>query len=438
MTADKPGALEFAVGFTNRLKKRPRVWRAGTRWCWRHERQCRWDPGRLEIPGAGTVLAEGGTCQETNGTIGVSGANAATLLVAIATSYKNFRDVTGDPEELTKRVLAQASAKSFETLHRDQVAEHQRLFRRVQLDLGSTPSAKRPTNERIKDFAEGKDPQLAALYFQFGRYLLISSSRPGRAAGESSGDLEREHEPALGQQIHDQYQHGDELLAGGCANLGECVEPLLAMVQDLTDHRRAHGPDDVRGRRLGRPSQHRSLAGSRSHRRADGGIGPRAAPGSAKTCTSITASPRMWIFCRQLYPAMKGAAQFFLDTLVEEPNPQMARDLSLRFSGKSAPQRGQHLRRTDHGRTNHPRPVQQLHRSCDAPEHGHRIPREARGSSRPAGAQPDWQGRPTPGMARRLGHGSPGSAPSARLASLRPFSQARRSPCAARRSWRRR
>ena len=87
--------------------------------------------------------------------------------------------------------LAAVGGQDFDTLLQAHLADHQRLFRRVSLDLGTTAAAKLPTDQRIKGFAAGNDPGLAALAFQYGRYLLIASSRAGRPAGQSAGHLER-------------------------------------------------------------------------------------------------------------------------------------------------------------------------------------------------------------------------------------------------------
>src|SRR5205814_2110330 len=118
--------------------------------------------------------------------VSVNGADSATIMIAVATSYRSYKDVSGDPESLTKATLA-AAGKPFASLRRAHIAEHQRLFRRVKLDLVMTKAAKLPTDERIKNFATGDDPSLAALYFQFGRYLLISSSRPGTQPANLQG-----------------------------------------------------------------------------------------------------------------------------------------------------------------------------------------------------------------------------------------------------------
>ena len=114
----------------------------------------------------------------------------------------------------------------------DHVAEHQRLFRRASLSSARRADSALPTDERLKAFDGTNDPALAALLFQFGRYLLISSSRPGHAAGQPPGHLEQGPEPDVGLQVHDQHQHRDELLAGrGRRTCSECAEPLFRMIR---------------------------------------------------------------------------------------------------------------------------------------------------------------------------------------------------------------
>ena len=83
------------------------------------------------------------------------------------------------PRRATTPTLAAVRNKSYDTLRAEHIADHQALFRRVSLDLGTTPAAKLPTDERIDAFATGNDPALVALLFQYGRYLMIGSSRPG-------------------------------------------------------------------------------------------------------------------------------------------------------------------------------------------------------------------------------------------------------------------
>src|SRR5262249_12378523 len=143
--------------------------------------------GALKFQARVRVLAQGGKVASGTNAISVNGADSATLIIAAATSYKNYEDVSGDPEAITKAQIAAAARKPFQELLKAHIAEHQRLFRRVQLDLGKTEAMNLPTDERIRSFREGNDPQLAALYFQFGRYLLISSSRPGSQPANLQG-----------------------------------------------------------------------------------------------------------------------------------------------------------------------------------------------------------------------------------------------------------
>jgi alpha-L-fucosidase 2 len=109
----------------------------------------------------------------------VNKANAVTFLISAATSYKSFQDVSGDPTAIVKMQIAAACKNSFTKLLAAHTKEHQRLFRRVTMDLGTSDAMRLPTNECIQNFGQSHDPQFAALYFHHGRYLLLSSSRPG-------------------------------------------------------------------------------------------------------------------------------------------------------------------------------------------------------------------------------------------------------------------
>ena len=101
------------------------------------------------------------------------------LLLTAATNFVNFRDVTADPVARSLADLEHASAKSLDELRAAHVADHQALFRRVALDLGPPPTEAIPTDERVIRAKDTPDPALAALLFQYGRYLMIASSRPG-------------------------------------------------------------------------------------------------------------------------------------------------------------------------------------------------------------------------------------------------------------------
>jgi alpha-L-fucosidase 2 len=274
--------------------------------------------GQLKYEARVRVVAQGGDVTARQGRISVARADSVTLLVAAATSYKNYHDVTGDPRAIVRAQLA-AAAQPYEALLAAHVAAHQQLFRRVQLDLGETSAMALPTDERIAQFAEGRDPQLAALYFQFARYLLISSSRPGGQPANLQGIWNESMNPPWGSKFTININTEMNYWPADSANLAECVEPLAAMVADLS----------VTGQRTARVMY--GAGGWVAHHNTDlwRATGPVDGPpsgmwpmGGAWLCNELWDH---YLFTgdradlARLYPEMKGAAQFFLDTLVEEP-----------------------------------------------------------------------------------------------------------------------
>jgi alpha-L-fucosidase 2 len=266
------------------------------------------------------VLVSGGKISQDENRISVTDADSATLLIAAATSYKNFKDVSGDPESLTKKRIKAAGKKSFEALRRDHVAEYQRLFHRVKLDLGTTEAALRPTNERISNFATVNDPQLAALYFQFGRYLLISSSRPSCQPANLQGLWNEDMNPPWGSKYTININTEMNYWLAEPTNLAECAEPLIGMVMDLSQSgaRTAKVNWGARGWVC-----HHNTDLWRASAPIDGPTWGFWPTGGAWLCKHLWDHYEYSCdkkFLAKAYPVMKGAAQFFLDTLVEEPN----------------------------------------------------------------------------------------------------------------------
>ncbi|MDB6016373.1 MAG: Alpha/beta hydrolase fold-3 domain protein [Pedosphaera sp.] len=275
--------------------------------------------GALKFQARVRVLAQGGKVTAEGDKISVANADSVTLLIAAATSYKNYQNVSGDPEAIVKKQIAAASKKSFDTLLNKHVAEHQRLFRRVELNLGETDAMKLPTDERIEHFADGNDPQLAALYFQFGRYLLIASSRPGSQPATLQGIWNESMGPPWGSKYTININTEMNYWPVDTANLGECIEPLKSMVLDLshTGARTARTMYNADGWVV-----HHNTDLWRATAPIDGpgsGMWPM---GGAWLCQNLwdhylfTGDKK---YLKQIYPAMKGSAQFFLETLIEEP-----------------------------------------------------------------------------------------------------------------------
>jgi len=276
-------------------------------------------PGRLKFEARVRVAAQGGKTTVGKDVITVAGADSATLLLAMATSFKSFKDVSGDPQAQSQRQLAAAAAKSFADLRAAHIAEHQRLFRRAALDLGTSKAARLPTDERLLAFAKGRDPQLAALYFQFGRYLLISSSRPGGQPANLQGLWNHHMEPPWGSKYTININTEMNYWPAETTNLAECHEPLFRLIDDLTET----GSHTAK--------VHYGARGWVAHHNTD--LWRASAPIDGPTwgmwpMGGAWLSLHLWqhylfnpdqAFLAKAYPVMRGAAQFFLDTLVPEP-----------------------------------------------------------------------------------------------------------------------
>jgi alpha-L-fucosidase 2 len=276
--------------------------------------------GALKFQARVRIVTQGGKIAASDNSISVTAADSATLYIVAATSYRNYEDVSGDPEAITKKRLAAVTAKPFPSVLAAHVAEHQRLFRRVSLDLGETEAMKRPTDERIKSFAGGDDPQLAALYFQFGRYLLISCSRPGGQPANLQGLWNDSMSPPWGGKYTININTEMNYWPVDTANLGECIEPLKAMVLDLTKTgaRTAKEMYGARGWVV-----HHNTDLWRASAPIDGafyGVWPMGGAWLCQTLWDHYLFTEDKAFLKELYPALKGSAQFFLDTLVEEPS----------------------------------------------------------------------------------------------------------------------
>jgi len=134
--------------------------------------------GKLGISYEAQLLpvVSGGEVTCADGNLTVANADEVTLLIVGATSYNSATDISGDATGRCKKYLEAIRGKSFDELRSTHVADYQNLFNRVKLDVGTTEAVNKPTDERLQAVKKGKhDPQLESLYFQFGRYLLISS-----------------------------------------------------------------------------------------------------------------------------------------------------------------------------------------------------------------------------------------------------------------------
>ena len=179
-----------------------------------------WEGEGLRFAARASVTAEGGKVVAHGDRISVEGANAATVRYVAATSYVNYQDIGGDPTAKVEKYMAGIKGKSWEQLYKNHVDDYSALFDRVSIDLGGKASAMIPTDERLKRRGRGNSRSVAGRT-AFPVWSLSDDRRfPARhTTAEPAGHLERPAQADVGQQVHHQYQHPDELLGGGSLQL---------------------------------------------------------------------------------------------------------------------------------------------------------------------------------------------------------------------------
>jgi alpha-L-fucosidase 2 len=279
--------------------------------------------GAMRFEARAQVLATGGRVTASEGGIFVMNADEVLVLVAIATNYRGLDDLSADPATLNRERLAAAARFDHGTLLSRHLADYKPKFERVTLDLGGTESALLPTDERVKRFAMSNDPALIALYFQFGRYLLLASSREGSQPANLQGIWNERTNPPWGSKWTININTQMNYWPAGPTALAECVEPLLRMTQQLA----------ISGGRVAK-----EMYGARgwvAHHNTD--LWRAAAPidgahwgmwqmGGAWLALSLWNHfeyTRDRPFLAEIYPLLKGASEFFIDTLVEHPREKL-------------------------------------------------------------------------------------------------------------------
>ncbi len=272
------------------------------------------------------VLAQGGSKSVETNSISVADADEVMLLFTAATGFRGFDQQPDLPAaaiaQRCGQALDAAVTKTYAALRASQIADHQRLFRRVALDLGRQP-LDQPTDERLKAVGAVADPRLLALYFQYGRYLLICSSRPGTQPANLQGVWNQEVRPPWSSNWTANINVQMNYWPAESCNLSECHSPMFDLIQGLSQT----------GHETARVNY--GLGGWVSHHNVD--LWRQSAPVGEGHGTPTWANFPMsgpW-FCQHLwdhyrytrdldflrkvgYPLMKGSAEFCLGWLIED------------------------------------------------------------------------------------------------------------------------
>jgi len=319
MTADKPGSINFSAAMdrpasvTISTKGNNELILSGVT----SDRDS--IKGKVQFQAHLKILVEGGSVSAADTALSVTHADAATIYVSIASSFKNYDDISADAGARADQYLQNALKKKYEEALRDNIAAYQKYFERVDIDLGVTDSARNPTDVRIARFAEGSDPQLAALYFQYGRYLLISCSQPGGQPATLQGLWNDQLFPPWGSKYTVNINTEMNYWPSEVTNLSEMNEPLIQLIRDVS----------VTGRQTAKVMYgangwvlHHNTDIWRMNGPIDGSFWGMWPMGGAWLCRHLWEKYEYngdKNYLQTVYPILKGAVEFYLSFLVKYP-----------------------------------------------------------------------------------------------------------------------
>ena len=276
------------------------------------------------------IVETDGTVTEQEGTLALANASHATLLISVSTSFNGFDREPGldglDEIRIARDQLVQAATHDFETLHERHVRDFRTYFDRVALDLGPDPTPGLATDARLRRYTDGAaDPFLEALYFQFGRYLLISSSRTTGVPANLQGIWNPHMRPPWSSNYTTNINVEMNYWPAEVTNLSEMHEPLLTFIENLAVTGRITA-ETFWGTR-GWSASHNSDIWAMTNPVGDFGQGH---PVWANwNMAGVWLATHLWEhyaftrdqeFLERAYPLMVGAAEFALDWLIEGPD----------------------------------------------------------------------------------------------------------------------
>ncbi len=276
--------------------------------------------GQLKYEAVLKAMPEGGKMRVDDYTLSILNADAVTLYFVAATNFVNYKDVSANVTERIEKYLAGLKNKNFGSIKEAHEKDHKNLFGRVKLNFPETENSFLPTDTRLKNIQTTSDPQLAALSYQFGRYLLIGSSRKGTQAANLQGIWNNDMNPPWDSKYTTNINTQMNYWSVESANLSECAAPLFDLIKDVTDQ----------GAQVAK--EHYGSPGWVLHQNTD--IWRVAAPMDGPTWGTFTVggawlTNELWehylftkdvAYAKTLYPILKGSVDFFMHFLVKHPN----------------------------------------------------------------------------------------------------------------------
>ncbi|QIK61098.1 glycoside hydrolase family 95 protein [Dysgonomonas sp. HDW5A] len=281
-----------------------------------HEKQS----GKVQLEARVKPKIIGGTYQIKDNIISIENADEVIIYIAIATNFINYKDISGDKTLKCKQYIDDAIRKDYSLAKQNHTNFYRQYMDRVSLNLGTTDAVLKPTDVRIKEFAQTFDPQLAALYFQFGRYLLISSSQPNTQPANLQGIWNDRLLPSWDSKYTCNINLEMNYWPAESTNLSEMHDPMLQLVKEVAET----------GETTAKMMYH--TRGWVLHHNTD--IWRTTAPVDQATSGmwptgGAWVSQHLWYrylytgdkkYLQDVYQVMKGAALFFVDFLIEEPD----------------------------------------------------------------------------------------------------------------------
>lgn len=319
LSSDTKNALSFSAFFNSELKKNSKAIDSNTLQMDGLSSTLDGVQGQVKFNAIAKIINKGGKTEVSEKGISVSNANEVTILISIATTFTDYKTLNTDEVSKSKKYIEASEHKSFNTLLKNHLASYQEYFKRVDLDLGTSEASKNPTDIRIKNFATSYDPELVTLYYQFGRYLLISSSQPGSQPANLQGIWNNSNKPAWDSKYTININTEMNYWPAEKTNLSEMHEPLIQMVKDLSESGKETAKTMYKSR--GWVAHHNTdiwrITGVVDF--ANAGMWPMG---------GAWLSQHLWEkylyngdknYLKSIYPILKSATLFYEDFLVEEP-----------------------------------------------------------------------------------------------------------------------